>query len=131
MSVSIPGGRTLETASMAITAKGPSVVPTVSGPLATVTGNVLITGIWCVVTTVFTATVTSLNIGTIAGSSSLLSAAALASASVGTWFNGIPTSAAPVPAASGTIPWIAGATNTGQLKVYISYVPLDAGSGIS
>jgi hypothetical protein len=101
------------------------VVPSVSGSLWTVSGGpIRVTSLVAVVTTVFTATVTSLNIGTLAGASTLINAAALANAAVGTVFVGIPTSSVPVIAAPGGITWIAGAANTGQVQVYMSYIPV-------
>jgi hypothetical protein len=105
-----------------------SVVPTVSGPLRTIAGGpIRITSIVAIVTTVFTSTVTTLNVGTAAGATTLFNAVALTSLTVGASLIGIPTPAAPVVAAVGTIPWIASAGNTGQLQIYISYIPVIAG----
>lgn len=140
MSLIVQGGKMLETGYGMLVTKGPQVVPTVSGNLYVVTGSVLITSFFALVTTVFTATVTTLSIGTAAGATTLINAAALTSATVGTWFNSPvgPTAfyngtnvTQPLPAGPGGITWIASATNTGQLKTYICYVPLEAGASIS
>jgi hypothetical protein len=105
-----------------------SVVPTVSGTLRTVAGGpIRITGVVAIVTTVFTSTVTTFNMGTAAGATTLFNATALTSLTVGTTLVGIPTPAAPVVAAAGLISWIASVANTGQLQVYISYIPVIAG----
>lgn len=127
----------LETGYGMLVTKGPQVVPTVSGNLYTVTGSVLITSFFMLVTTVFTVTATTVSVGTAAGAATLISAADVHSASVGTWFNssvtpvGYSSTTVPLPAGPGGITWIASATNTGQLKTYICYVPLEAGASIS
>jgi hypothetical protein len=142
VSVVYGGGKTLETGVSQVAVKGPSVVPSTTGNLAVVSGTVLITGIYAVVTTVFTATGTTLSVGTTGTSTSGGTATAagvtlvpvttvLTSLAVGALILGLPTPSAPVPASAGNITWLASATNTGQLKVYIMYVPLDAGAGVS
>lgn len=105
-----------------------AVVPTVSGNLRTISGGpIRITGVVAVVTTVFTATVTTFNVGTAAGATTLFNAAALTALVVGATLVGIPTPSAPVVAAAGFVTWIASAANTGQLAIYISYIPVIAG----
>jgi len=135
MSVIVKGGQTLAVDNAQILSKGPSVVPTSLGNLATVTGNVLITGIYGVVLTAITATATTLNVGTAASATSLINAEAVTSLAVGQVVTSNETTpvtpAAPVVAAAGHITWQASASNTGAIKFYICYVPLDPGAGIS
>ncbi len=118
--------------------KGPSVVPTGSTGLFVVSGGpVRITGITAVVTTVFTATATTLNMGAIvaatgvASAVSLFSAATLTSLPVGAVLTGIPTPAVPIEVAVGNVTWIASAGNTGQLQVYLSYIPAVPGAVVN
>ena len=125
------GGKELQFGVGIIVAKGPSVVPTSTGNLATVTGTVLITSCYAMVTTAFTAAATSLDIGTTANPTNIANVATLTSLVVGQYLASPVTPSAPVLAAAGNITWLASAGNTGQLKVYIVYVPLDAGAGIS
>lgn len=108
---------------------GPSVIPTVSGTLWTVAnGAISITGVFALVTTAFTATVTTMSAGaTLSGGASataLFNATAVTSAGVGTWLTGAPTPSSPVVAVPGNITWIASAGNTGQVKLYLNYIPL-------
>lgn len=105
------------------------VAPTVSANLWNVSGGpVRITSVVAVVTTVFTSTVTTLNVGTAAGATTLFNAVALTSLAVGTVLVGTPTTASPVIAANGGISWIASAANTGQLQIYFSYIPVTSAS---
>lgn len=107
-----------------------SVVPNVApGNLWAVSGGpVRITSVVAVVTTVFTGTATTLNVGTAAGATALFNAAVLTSLTVGSVLVGIPTTQTPVIAANGNITWQASAANTGQLQVYFSYIPIIAAS---
>jgi hypothetical protein len=101
------------------------VVPTGSTTLWTIAGGpIRITGVYAVVTTVFTATVTTLNIGAAGSATNLFNAAALTSLTVGSVLVGAPTPAVPVVVANGTVTWIASAGNTGQLQIYFNYIPL-------
>jgi len=138
--------------------KGPSVLPaTTTANLYTVnTGAVVVTGLVGVVTTVCSATVTNLSIGThptglSAQNASIAVATAITSAAVGTWLAPLPVSgvgggtgslvvAAPsavafLPAAfivpAGTITLTTSATNTGAVSWYLTYVPLDTGAYVS
>jgi hypothetical protein len=107
------------------------VAPTVSGNLWTVAGgSISITSLIVVVTTVFTATATTLNVGTAGGATTLLNAGVLTSLGVGAVVVGIPILGTPVVAAAGFITWIASAGNTGQVQVYLSYLPLDTGASV-
>jgi hypothetical protein len=100
------------------------VAPTVSANLWNVSGGpIRITGAIAVVTTAFTGTATTLNMGTAAGATTLFNAAVLTSLAVGAVLVGIPTPSVPVVAAPGGISWIASAGNTGQLQIYLSYIP--------
>lgn len=105
-----------------------AVVPTGSTTLWTIAGGpVRITGVYAVVTTVFTGTVTTLNVGAVGNATALFNAAVLTSLTVGTVLVGVPTPAAPVIVANGTVTWIASAGNTGQLQIYFNYIPLIPG----
>lgn|SRR5487761_260527 len=109
-----------------------SVVPTGSTTLWTIAGGpIRITGVYAVVTTVFTGTVTTLNVGAVGTANSLFAAAVLTSLTVGTALVGIPAPAAPVVVANGTVTWIASAGNTGQLQIYFNYIPLIPGVTVS
>jgi hypothetical protein len=140
----VQGGKIIETGYGMLTTKGPSVAPTSSGNLAVVSGPCLITSLWLIVTTVFTGTATTLNIGTAAGTTTLANAATLTSLAVGSVVTGTPVPNAtsvwngsavitvgPVVAATGFLTWIASASNTGQLQAFIGWVPLAIGAQVS
>jgi hypothetical protein len=103
---------------------------------------VAITSVRLVVTTVFTGTSTTLNMGcNVTGSANataLFSAATLTSLTVGTVVTatlaaitaGPPALTGAVIATVGNITWIASAGNTGQVQVYLSYIPLDAAASV-
>jgi len=146
MTTIVQGGKIIETGYGMLTTKGPSVAPTSSGNLAAVSGPCLITSLWLIVTTVFTGTATTLNVGTAAGATTLVNAATLTSLAVGSVITGAPipnassywnsqsntlVNVGPIVAATGNITWIASAGNTGQLQAYIGWVPLAAGAQIS
>lgn len=132
--------------------KGPQALPaTTTATLFTVSGAVLVTGLMGLVTTSLGATATNLSLGTAndAGTS-IMTATAIASKAAGSWL--IPASAngvggagvfntAPffpsVPAmispflVNGNISWTTSATDTGQMKWYLWYVPLDFDATVS
>jgi hypothetical protein len=138
--------------------KGPLVLPAtgVTATIATVAGgSVLVTSMLGLVTTATTATSASLSIGTaptvgtpqVAG---IAAAAPITSLQVGTWIGALVNAGAagtlvvggtagnaiflPTPflVSAGTITWTGSVgTNTGQIKWYFTYVPLDNGATLS
>jgi hypothetical protein len=89
------------------------------------------------VTTVYTSSVTTLNIGSAAGATTLLNAGVLTSLPVGGVLaslatpNAYSSTSGPILVAPGFITWQASAANTGQIQVFIGWVPLAAGAQIS
>jgi hypothetical protein len=136
--------------------KGPLALPqNTTSTLATVTGgSVMVTSMMGLVTTVLGATATSLSLGTAptigtASSSGIASATAITSKEAGTWVTPIVNAGTggaltvgtnggaavflttPFIVAAGTITWTTGASDTGQMKWYFTYVPLDIGASLS
>lgn len=136
--------------------KGPSVLPaTATANLATVAnGAVLVTSMLGLVTTVMSATATNLELGTAptvgtAELNGIASNVAVASLEVGTWLVPLVNAGVggalvsgghagnavflPTPfiVAAGFITWTTSATNTGAMKWYFTYVPLDTGASLS
>lgn len=129
---------------------------TATAALFTVSGGaVLVTSLFGLVTTNLGATVTNLSLGTaVVGDSnaSIIAATAIASKNAGTIVapqpgsNGAPA-AAPfmgnaafinmVPLSesafllAANITWTTSASNTGQMKWYLTYIPLDQGASVS
>jgi hypothetical protein len=125
--------------------------------LYTVTGgNVIVTSLAAVCTTVCTATATNLSIGThptggSAENASICVATAIASTALLSWLTPLPVSgqgggsgslviSAPsavpyIPASfivpAGTITLTTSATNTGAFTWYLTYIPLDTGAYVS
>lgn len=146
--------RTLREGSLVV--KGPAVVPNAAETnLFTISGgNVLVTSLIGVVTTVFTATATTLTMGpkptvgaTVAGgihNLTVLTSAALGAyvmpaftagvGGVGTVVGSIgvfPAGVFPFVVPAGTIEYEASAANTGQITWYLTYVPLDSNGAVS
>jgi hypothetical protein len=117
-------------------------------------GAVLVTSLLGLVTTVIQSTDPVLSLGTApttgtAETSGIATTVSLASAEVGTWLGvqaasgvagalingGHAGNAVWLPASfvvsAGTITWTTGASKTGQLKWYLTYVPLDTGASVS
>lgn len=136
--------------------KGPAVVPNAApGNLFVVTGGaVLITGLVGKVTTVFTGTATTLNMGVApttgtANASAIHAITVLTSAALGAWVtpaltsgvggvgvvaNGISwvqNDGGDFIVDSGNITYQASAANTGQIQWYLTYVPLDTGASVA
>jgi hypothetical protein len=136
--------------------KGPAVVPNAApGNLFTVSGGaVLITSLIGKVTTVFTASATTLNMGAApttgtANASAIHAITVLTSAAVGAWVtpvlaSGIATVGIVANAISwtendggqfvvdaGSITYQASAANTGQIKWFLTYLPLDDGASVA
>lgn len=136
--------------------KGPAVVPNAAaGNLFTVSGGaVLIRGLIGKVTTVFTGTATTLNMGAApttgtANATAIHAVTVLTSAALGAWVtpllgsgigtigvvaNGISwieNDGGPFVVDAGNITYQASAANTGQIKWYLMYVPLDDGASVS
>lgn len=124
--------------------------------LYTVTGgNVMVTAMYGLITTVCGATATSVSLGTVpttgtASSTGLATATAVTSLEAGTWLtlsqsgskatgliagtNAGTTlfqTAVNFVVAPGTISWTTGANDTGQVKWYLWYLPLDTGATVS
>lgn len=132
--------------------KGPLGLPaTATTTLFTVSGAVMITGMFGLVTTGLGATVTNLSLGTVndAGTS-IATATAVTSKAAGTWLmpsstNGVggalvantapffPNTPAPISpfVVNGNITWTTSATDTGQIKWYLWYMPLDFDATVS
>jgi hypothetical protein len=136
--------------------KGPTVMPAgTTATLATVAnGAVLVTMMLGLVTTVMTATATTLALGTApttgtAATGGIAAAGTITSKEVGTWVtpvvnagtggglvvctNGgnVPFLTTPFVVSAGTITWTTTGTNTGAMKWYFAYVPLDNGASLS
>jgi hypothetical protein len=117
-------------------------------------GAVLIQSLWGVVTTACDGTATTLALGSTptsgtAGNTAIAAATAVTSKPIGTFYvpqwasevGGTPILANNVQAQSGstasflaytgTITWTTSATNAGQMKWYLSYLPVDAGATVS
>ena len=110
-------------------------IPTGSTTLWTVSGGpVLITNVELIVVTAMSGTVTTVNIGTVAGATTLMNAQAVTSALAGATFGGIPVLSSPgvgsVQANVGAITWIASAGNTGTAQVGLSFIPLVPGATV-
>lgn len=136
--------------------KAASALPqTATGTLFTVSGGaVLVTGLFGLVTTVIQNQACTLALGTVpttgtAGTTSLATATSIQAKEVGTWvgvqaasgvggalvvgtnasvsvFN--PTA---FVVSAGTISWTTSASNTGQMKWYLTYIPLDNGASVA
>jgi hypothetical protein len=117
-------------------------------------GNVLVTGLIGEVTTVIGATATSLSLGVTpttgtANSTGLATATAITSKEAGTFVGLLNSSGVggglvvganagqglfvplPIIVAPGTITWTTSASTTGQMKWYLTYIPLDSGASVS
>jgi hypothetical protein len=135
--------------------KSAAVVPNASASdLFTVSGGaVLVTSLVGKVTTVFTSSSTTLNMGPApttgtANAAGIHDATVLTSAAVGAWVvpllaSGIATAGVVADAIGwlsdegsfvcdqGFITYQASASNTGQIEWYLSYIPLDTGASVS
>jgi hypothetical protein len=136
--------------------KGPLTLPGgTTGTIATVAGGaVLVTTMLGLVTTATGATATNLSLGTAptlgsAQTAGIATNGAVASLQAGTWLGALVNAGAagslvvggtagnalflPTPflVSAGTITWTTSATDTGAIKWYFSYVPLDIGASLS
>jgi hypothetical protein len=136
--------------------KAAQVLPqTATATLATVSGGaVLVTSMLGLVTTAIGATATTLALGTApttgtAATGGIAAATAITSKEAGTWVtpivnaglggalvvcaNGgtVPYLTTPFVVSAGTITWTTSASDTGQMKWYFTYVPLDTGAALS
>lgn len=145
--------RTLNLGSQVI--KAAAVVPNAAAAnLFTVSGGaVLVTSLFGKVTTVFTSTATTLNMGPkpttgTANAVGVHDATILTSAALGAWVtpllaSGIATAGIVADGIgwmadgtgfvcdAGTITYQASAANTGQIEWYLTYIPLDSGASVS
>jgi hypothetical protein len=150
MSVLIQGYQLREIAFGVQVIKAAQVLPaTTTGNLYTVAGgNVLVTSLFGLCSTVCTGTATTLAIGTAptagtAKTTGIATATAVTSAEVGTWVGpqissvvgsvagSAPFATVPFIVAPGKITLTTSATNTGAFTWYLTYVPLDAGATVS
>ncbi len=128
---------------------------TATATLATVTGGmVMITSMLGVVTTAIGATATNLSIGTAptigsASTSGIGAATPVASTPLGSWIVPVQSAgtagqlavganagtavflATPMIVSAGLITWTTSANNTGQIKWYFTWVPLDTAAALS
>ncbi len=116
---------------------GPFTPPTVTSTLWTVAnGNILVTSMFVVITTAMSGTATTLNVGfsgTGGTATALMNAGVLTSLAVGALVSRVPNITTEIPPATGgvsvttgVINWIASAVQTGLVKVYMNYIPLDS-----
>jgi hypothetical protein len=136
--------------------KGPLTLPQ-NGTLtlATVSGGlVLITSMFGIVTTAIGATVTNLSVGTVpttgtASTGAISAPTPITSAGVGCWLTPVQSAGVagqlavgalagnaiylctPFIVSAGLITWHTDANNTGQVKWYFTYVPVDTGAALS
>lgn len=117
-------------------------------------GNVLVTGLLGVVSTVIGSSATTLSLGTVpttgtAEAAGIATATAITSAEAGTWVATLASSAkggalavgsdggkavflqTAFAVAPGTITWTTSASTTGAMSWYLLYVPLDTGATVS
>jgi hypothetical protein len=156
MSVIIQGYQLREIALGVQVIKAAQALPqTATGNLYTVAGGaVLVTSLLGVVTTAIQSTDPVLSLGTApttgtAETSGIATTTSIASAEIGTWL-GVQSSTgaagalvngghagnplwitAPFVVPAGTITWTTTASKTGQIKWYLTYVPLDTGASVS
>lgn len=136
-------------------ATGTGTLFTVAGSLGG-SGSVLVTGLLGLITTAAGATATTVSLGTgLGGVASVATAVAVTSKGVGTWLGPAPATSAGAPgalvvgtvfatpyqvpgvlspffvAAGDVITWTTSATDTGAVKWYLWYTPLDGDGSVS
>jgi hypothetical protein len=136
--------------------KGPSLLPqTTTATIATVSGGaILVTSMLGLVTVATGATATNLSLGTTPSvgtqqNAGIAANGAVASLQAGTWIGALVNAGAagtlvvggtagnaiflPTPflVSAGAITWTTSANDTGQVKWYFNYVPLDIGASLS